>query len=483
MVTKKKLPHWIIGMFLMFIFGYICPTWSVVTRLGVKMLGVFLGWLVLSLSGYGLLVPSLLAMLACILTGYYDAEAVIASVGSSTMYLLVCIFIMVHFFAESKTGEYLVRWLLSRKIFKGKPYLLTFAFLLTMELIGTIIGALGIIVLTIAILKSLADVLGMEKGDPWFRFLLLCVVAFSGTAELALPFKATAIFFMNVFNGVLNSSGLAINPMHHLVVGVVTILLNAVLSLLLAKFAFRFDLEKVRAIDGSALQDGEFKKIKPSQVIVLVLTVLGFFYPVIIMVFPAAIYEQLNAFGQGMFMTLCICLLAFLRIGGEKVVDIGDAFARGISWDAIFAGGAISLVGSALGASATGFSDWMLQLFGPMFSNLGIVGTIILLVVISCVVTQVFSNLATGLLLSYIIAPLCIQFNARGFNISIFPALISIGAMSACLLPSGGGTAAVALGSDIFRDDPKWTLRHGIPVLVAAIVSLVISGIICAYVL
>ena len=43
--TPKKLVYLFIGIFFMFIFGQVCPTWSTVTEPGVKITGVFLGWI------------------------------------------------------------------------------------------------------------------------------------------------------------------------------------------------------------------------------------------------------------------------------------------------------------------------------------------------------------------------------------------------------------------------------------------------------
>ena len=62
--SGKKLIYLAVGLFFMFVFGIVCPAWSTVTGTGVKMLGVFLGWIVMMISGFGLMVPSLLAMFA-----------------------------------------------------------------------------------------------------------------------------------------------------------------------------------------------------------------------------------------------------------------------------------------------------------------------------------------------------------------------------------------------------------------------------------
>ena len=43
---KKHIPT-IAALLMMFVFGYVCPTWSTVTPVGLKVLGAFIGWLIL----------------------------------------------------------------------------------------------------------------------------------------------------------------------------------------------------------------------------------------------------------------------------------------------------------------------------------------------------------------------------------------------------------------------------------------------------
>ena len=76
--TPKMLVSLFAGVCLMFIFGQICPTWAVVTEPGVKIIGVFLGWILMVITGFGLMIPSLLAMFAMLLTEFYTAAEVMA---------------------------------------------------------------------------------------------------------------------------------------------------------------------------------------------------------------------------------------------------------------------------------------------------------------------------------------------------------------------------------------------------------------------
>lgn len=46
---KKNALYWlwlVVGLFFMFAFGHVCPTWGPVTPLGVSMIGIFIGLLI-----------------------------------------------------------------------------------------------------------------------------------------------------------------------------------------------------------------------------------------------------------------------------------------------------------------------------------------------------------------------------------------------------------------------------------------------------
>ena len=173
----------------MFVAGYIIPTWGPVTRMGVQYLCIMVGWIYLSIITGGLLLSSVISLTACVIPGFYTASSIVTTtLGNSITLLMIFIFIMVYIFQQTKTGEFLVRWLLSRKVVNGHPYLFTAFFFLAVIVIGSVIGSFGIILLAIAILTAISEVSGIDRKDDWIRFLLISTVALSGTTEVLYPF-------------------------------------------------------------------------------------------------------------------------------------------------------------------------------------------------------------------------------------------------------------------------------------------------------
>ncbi|MBP1920649.1 hypothetical protein [Youngiibacter multivorans] len=278
MENNKRIIILMVALFFTFVFGYVCPTWATVTPMGLKILGALLGWLVLAASGFGLIVPSLIALVAVQLSGYYTvAEIFSKGIGSTVNILVIFIFVLVEVFSSSKTAEYIVRSFLSRKFVNGHPYVLTATFLVTMVALGTIVGSLGIIMLAIVLLENIATIAGINKTDDWARFLLISIVALSGVTELLFPFKPFAQIFIGLFNSSLKIMNVSINEGTYFLTGTIIAAIAIILLMLEARFLFHFNFDKLKALDTSVLKTNEFSKMSKKQGVILITVLLSFF--------------------------------------------------------------------------------------------------------------------------------------------------------------------------------------------------------------
>lgn len=482
MKTKSKNIQIIIGLLIMFIAGYLVPTWGPVSRMGVQYLCIMIGWIYMSVILGGLLLPSVLSLVACVIPGYFTSSSIVTTtLGNSITLLMIFIFIMVYIFQKTKTGEFLVRWLLSRKIVNGRPYLFTAFFLLAVIVIGAVIGSFGILLLAIALLTAISEVSGMDKKNDWIRFLLIATVALSGTTEVLFPFKPYSILYMSIFDAQLNTIGAACDGNVWLITQIIMAALSFVTLMITARFIFRFDLSKIRELDVTALQTEEFKKMSKKQVIVLLAVIISFFYPFILMLLPkeSGVYLLLNGVGQYLFMGAVICILCLIKIDGEPIAEINDVFKNGTNWQIIFAVGAVLAIGGAMASDDCGVATWLLSIFEGIFGNMNTVAIVVIVGLLSCIITQFFSNSATAILFLTALAPLAVVLYQSGVNVSVLPALIGTGTLTACLLPSGSGQSAIMIGTDIFDGNgQKWILSKGLVVLAAVVIAIVLGSVI-----
>lgn len=484
--TSKNIQI-VLALFIMFVAGYIIPPWGPVTRMGVQYLCIMIGWIYLSILTGGLLLSSVLSLTACVIPGYYTASTIVqATLGNSITILIIFIFIMVYIFQKTDTGEFLVRWFLSRKIVNGRPYLFTAFYFLAVIVIGAVIGSFGIILLAIAILTAISEVSGMDIKDDYFRFLLLSTVALSGTTEVFFPFKPYAALYMSIFDNALSSIGTACDGNTWLITSIIIAVLSFIILMLLARFVFKFDMTKMKALDVSILQTEKFKKMNAKQVIVLISVILTFFYPFFLMLIPetSGAYAFFSGIGQYLFMGFVVCILCLVKVKGENIAEINDVFKNGTNWQIIFAVGAVIAIGGAMSAEDSGVAAWLLSIFQGLFGDMSIVSMVIIVSILGCVITQFFSNSATAILFLSALAPMAVVLYQQGINVSVFPCIIGIGTLTACLLPSGSGQSAIMLGTDIFAEDGQtWALSKGLLIFAGITIAVTAAGIVSILVL
>ena len=483
----SKLIQTILALLLIFVFGRIIPTWASVTRLGVEYICIMAGWIWLTIIQGGLLLPSIIAMVGCLLPGYFTPATIVAATfGNSITILMIFIFVLAYIFQQSHTGDFLVRYLLSRKIVNGRPYVFTAFFFAAIIIIGSVIGSFGIILLTIAILEAIAEVSGMKKTGDWVRFMLFSVVALSGLTEVMYPFKPYAVLYNSIFDAQLNTIGTQVSGSTWIITAFVISIVCFILLMLLAKFVFKFDMSNLKSLDVSLLQTEEYKKITKKQVVVLIGVIIAFFYPFILQLMPKgnAVYSLLDGVGQYFAMAFIVCMFCLIEIDGEPICEITEVFKNGTNWSILFAVGIVLAIGGALSSNEAGVSDWLLSIFENLFAGMSPAVIIAIVALLCCFVTQFFSNSATAIIFLTALAPLAVSLYQQGVNVSVFTPIIGIGTLTACLLPCGSGQSAIMLGTDIFAvDGQKWALSKGLLVLAAMTCGVVISGVICISIL
>ena len=98
--------HVAIGLVLMFGVGFL-PPFSVVTPIGMQLIGIFLG-LIYLWSTCGILWPSLLGLIAVALSDYTDINGVIAAAfGNPTIIVLIFILALLGAIDTFQVNQYL----------------------------------------------------------------------------------------------------------------------------------------------------------------------------------------------------------------------------------------------------------------------------------------------------------------------------------------------------------------------------------------
>jgi len=122
--AKKTAGYWpklIICVLLMFGFRFI-PGWGGITSGGMAAIGIFVGLVLMIVWNFGLVTASLLAIFAVVCSGVYNGNTVLPmTMGNSSVVQLFFMFAVCRSMVETGAGEFVSKWLLSRKFIQGKP--------------------------------------------------------------------------------------------------------------------------------------------------------------------------------------------------------------------------------------------------------------------------------------------------------------------------------------------------------------------------
>lgn len=482
--TPKKLIHLVISLFFFFGFGLICPTWSTVTPVGVKILGVFFGWIYMMITGFGLMIPSLISMFAMVLTDFYTPAAIMTG-GFGSSVALLCMFgmLLIYAFSSTKGDEVIVRYLISRKFLNGHPVRFLLMFFLAITAISVFMDVGGML-LGFAFVNSIASVVGYDDDTDWKRFMLTVVLILSQAASNVLPTKGGSLLTLGAFNGALSEAALTADIACFSLIILLASLILAVALALLATPLFRIDLTKMKELNvESLIKEGESIRLNKRQTISAIVMVIGFAFPLIQLLFPSesAAYLWMNKVGQVLFIAFLVAVLNLINVDGEPVCKATDAFSKGVLWDVFIGIAAVVLLSGAMANADCGIGSWLSVIFGSTFQAMSFPVMLLFVVVLCGIVTQVFSNGATMVIVSSVIAQFAVPFSNVGVNVAVFPALIAQVCQMGAITPAASGYAAMLLALPALQAQPKWIFKYGSLMFVIYFIIAIPLGILLGY--
>lgn len=485
---KKHIPVFA-ALFMMFVFGYIIPPWSTVSSVGLKILGAFVGWLILVIAGKGMVIASCLGFFALALSGYMTPKELFAAgFGTPDLLQFVYAFLLTGAFTRSGAGEVIVRWTLSRKGLNGRPVL----FMLVWWTIMTVLGALttnvvACMMLAFSLITSISRVVGYKITDAWCRFMIAATIMIGGTAGVLIPFQGPPAMALPIFDAYGADIGISINRGIYCATVIGTSVLVILALTFIAPRLLRLNIDPLAKIDVSTLTDGHSTTLTIQQTTITVVMIISYLYPVLLLPLPkdSAIYAVLSgSIGQPMFMGFAVAILALLHKEGQPFYDLEKYIGGDVMWGAIAAYALVSVAAGALASDAAGIKNWLLELIGSAVANLPLWLVIIVFILIATYLTQVFSNMATIIIVTSVLAPLVPVFIQQGFNLSALPGAILQGGMSAIMTAGGSGFSAMMLGQPAFEGDgTKWALKNGALILLILAICSTITTLTMGYLL
>ena len=445
-MKNKDMSYYVksaIGLVLMFGFGMLPPI-EPLTQLGMQIVGIFVG-LIYLLCTVDIIWPSMLGLIALGMTEYTTVDGAISSgFGSELVWMMLIILILAEAINQSGLGKVIARWLITRKFLNKKPMLFTFVYITGLGLCSLLVSSTAAVIMGWVIFYDIADMVGYKKGEKYSTMMIFGTFLSCIMYEGLFAFWSWWLVLAETFR---EMTGYGINYVTYFIIGFVIETLINILFVLSMKYLFKCDFEKLNEVDIERLKGEGELKLTFLHKFFLMCFALIVAYVFVTILFPAEwpIIALLNKITQSGWFTIVLCLAMILRWNNKSALEFSEVAASGLSWNILMMCAAIIPVARALTADGTGVKDMLNGILSPIFSGMHPVVFIITLVIMMMVLTNIGSNMATGVVLMTVIIPFVGDYY---FSPSLVGMIIIFVATMGFILPGSSGMAPYLYGND-----------------------------------
>lgn len=430
----------VVTMFAIFIMFFFIPPISTITEMGMKVLGLTLallyGWITIDLMW-----TSLLGFVLLQFTGYMKLlPALSAGIGNSTLMMIFVLLAFAIALNEVGASDIIAAWVVSRKVFIGRPLTLVFGLLFGTALISAAGGGMACIFIIWDLIRSICKANGMADNDTVKGFLM-SMTLYCGMIGFILPWQNTIWLFGGFWQ---KGCGLEIPAINVFYCGLVWMVLSIVLCVLFAKWVLRLDFSKVLINENITAQYANKKATKPQKAGIVL---LGIYIGLLLF---ANIFKN-NAFSAFInsigVVGLSIIYMTVFAIwkdeNGKPILDVVKCF-RETPWPVIMLIAITIPLGDALQSSDTGVMGAISRWLMPLVSGMSPMVFIAICTVALTILTQFLHNVICGAVFFPMLTPIVIQ---MGGNPYVFLVTVFIGLMSAYATPAASMFAGLVFGT------------------------------------
>lgn len=459
---KKKINlkwfHIIVVLLFMFGFGQIVPPFLMVTDVGVKVIGVFLG-IVYGWGTCGLLWPSLLAMVALGATGLLTiSQAVSTAMGNPMILFMIMMLVIVENMTETGFINNISVWLVTRSICKGRPWVMASCIFATAYFVAAFANAFPAIFLCWGFWYSIFKAVGYEKYDKFVTCALTGTIFAVILGSISVPFHNLPLVLLGSFATMTQSATVSFGA--YMGVTVPFSLCCMLEFIFVCKYIFKADAEKLKTFDPMDLTGGKELIFTKKQVVSASCLGVVMFLLFISSVLPAGSFlktllDNLGLAGVGIII---VVVMSWIKIDGEPLLEFAKTARKAVPWDIILFIAMILVISSVITNEATGITALLGWAFNALFVGKSIFMVTVLCAVCAIVMTNFMNNTVTAFLFLNITAAYTPVLLAQNINPWVMVTLIIISANLAFWTPVASSTAGMLYGNtewlrqrDIFK--------------------------------
>lgn len=464
MADPKTYIHVAIGLILMF-GGQFLPPIAPITEVGMQVLFIFIGVIYLW-STVESLWSSLLAVIALGMSDYANMGTVLKSAfGDSTVILVFFSMIFFGAILEAGVAEYISRWFLTLKINSGRPYVFSYIFVFGVYVVSALTNCFTALMISWPIAYTIIKDLGYTAKDKYAKFLVFGTFIGAILGQPAIPFRGTKLMMIEAFN---KASGQTIGFLNYILFDVIMAAIIIFSLILLCRFVYRCDVNKVKNLDVSVfeLEENKLPPMTTTQkfyfnsmflyiVTLLAPTVLPTNWPII---------STLAALGTAGITIVWVILCCVLRLEKQQVMNFKTITAKHVNWGMLFLVVVAIVMSGALTSDPTGIKPAIMNVLNPLLGGRGTLATAVILMVFGFLLTNVANNAVIGI----IVLPVFGTFAGEA-GMGAVAAPIAVCTMlliyTAFLTPAASPYSAMLFANKEWLS-PSDILKHGIPLAI-----------------
>lgn len=417
----------------------------------MQMLGIFLGAIWLWIT-HSIEAGSIMALAAlCTLPGVTTASVFSSAFGNTTIWFLIFSMALTYALSSSGVLRRIALYFIDNPIAKKNSYWFMGLYFLAILVLGSFMAPTVTFVLFFGLVKEIYDLLKVEPGNKLARNMMIGTGFFASISCALTPIAHT--FPLMALGYYEASTGAVIPYTQYMAYSVPVCLLISVVAYILLTLGVKkdFDFSNVSFVKSKWTGKEIFASIVFLAVVACWL-VVG--------IWPTA-FATLNALG-----TVWPALIGVVVLAATGILNVKEAFSKGVAWPAIILCGATLAIGKYLTADEYGIITYVSQLF----ANINPVHILFIVAAFAVVLTNLMSNIVTTTVSYNLFVPMILATSMVSPELATI--LIGVGASLAYALPSS--IAHIALAGSSGWANAKDMAKYG---AIMVIVSVLIMGV------
>lgn len=469
-IDGKRCFHIVVFLAVTFFFGRLDPT-PPLTPYGMNVLGALIG-VVYAWIFIDVIWPSMIGLLAIGLLDIMPINTLFnKGFGDPTVVMMIFIFVFSTVLDSYGVTRWISMWFVSRRCVKGRPWLLSFALLLAISVLGGLSSATPACVIGWSLMYGMFKFCGYEKHEGYPVMMVIGAVFASQLGMALIPFKSLPLVAISAYESL---SGATVNYTIYMFASFLSCLLCLLAFILIGKFMLRPDLSKLTGLDIKKLITDEDMKLSGVQKLLFTFLIAL----ILFMMLPGFLPKDLavavffKKIGNTGVCVLLVALLAAIRINGKTLCPWRTMVNEGVAWPIIFILAFVLPLSGPISDPRSGITAFMLEILTPFFGTGSGIKFLICIGIVGVILTQFINNTAISVALMPVIFSYC---TANGMLAEQPVILVTVACCLAFLTPAASSTAAMLHGNEWATTKAIWRTA---PILVAASLCIVTAVVI-----